>query len=107
MNSIGLFRQLTHNIYLTDGNAGLDKILMVDAVYSCVGLAAGELFDFMDFEDYFIQHFRPVVQNYQNNPNGKIVHRLGVSSSPWFLISTGENCFSSSLAFFLVDALKL
>nr|CAB3256568.1 importin-11-like [Phallusia mammillata] len=53
----------------------LETILTNDAVYSAVGLAANELFDAINFEQWFVDDLLPSVQRCQTHPQGKIVHR--------------------------------
>lgn len=46
------------------------------AIYKSLSLAANELFDKFDFEEFFEKTLIPRVEQVQNLEHGKLVHRL-------------------------------
>ncbi|XP_076823521.1 importin-11-like [Clavelina lepadiformis] len=54
---------------------GVNSVLLNDAVFAAVGLAANELFDELDFEMWFLTYLSPYVQKCVTTPCGKILHR--------------------------------
>ena len=46
------------------------------AIYKSLSLAANELFDKFDFEDFFEKTLIPRVEQVQSLEHGKLVHRL-------------------------------